>query len=150
MGGRNRRLFPRTRSRRRGDLGFTVKQQTDTTFDMVVITNGETGKHPDFIKRVFLGVRSSPQQSRYLANKMLKPSVKTRSIELSSYILINKTCAIAPPLFALQQALCMRQCQDEISLSMSLKTLKPTPLYSIKVYVFWAWCKAMIANRHFW
>ena len=45
-----------------------------------------------------------------------------------------KTRAIAPRLFALQQALCMRHCQDAISLRMSLKTLKPTPLYSRKVY----------------
>ena len=87
VGGRKRRLFPRTRSRRRGDQGFIVKQQTVTTFDMVVVINGERGKHPDFIKSVFLGVRASPQQSRYLANKMLEPSVKARSIELLSYIL---------------------------------------------------------------
>ena len=85
VGGRKRRLFPRTLRGRRGDLGFTVKQQTRTTFDMVVVTNGERGKHPNFIKSVFLGVRSSPQQSRYLANKMLEPSVKARSIDLLSY-----------------------------------------------------------------
>ena len=87
VGGRKRRLFPGTRSLRRGDLGFIVKQQIGTTFDMVVVTNAERGKHPDFIKSVFLGVRSSPQQSRSLASKMLEPIVKTRSIELLSYIL---------------------------------------------------------------
>ena len=79
--------LPRTLRRRQGDQGFIVKQQTGTTFDMVVVTNGETGKHPDFIKSVFLGVRSSPQQSRSLASKMLEPIVKARSIERSSYIL---------------------------------------------------------------
>jgi hypothetical protein len=112
-----------------------VKQQTDSTFDMVVVTNGERGKHPDFIKSVFLGMPASPQQSRSLASKMLEPIVKTRSIELLSYILyiIGRG---ARPLFALQQALCMRHCQDGISLRMSLKTLKPTPLYSIKVYAY--------------
>ena len=103
---------------------------------MVVVTNAERGKHPDFIKSVFLGVRSSPQQSRYLASKMLEPSVKTRSIELSSYILYIIGRGARPPLFALQQALCMRHCQDGISLRMSLKTLKPTPLYSRKVYAY--------------
>jgi len=174
---------------------------------------------------------ASPQQSRYLASKMLEPSVKARSIELSSYILYltlpglkargflrhfslnipialssqadysghyrcvvispqkcfgrrlspspgvgfyissdlvilpysfvkmdllfyltmeksrptktgfstqfsDKTRAIAPPLFALQQALCIRHCQDAISLRMSVKTLKPTVLYSRKVYAY--------------
>ena len=61
---------------------------------MVVVTNGERRKHPDFIKNVFLGVRSSPQQSRYLASKMLEPSVKTRSIELSIYT--SDLCDRAP------------------------------------------------------
>ena len=45
-----------------------------------------------------------------------------------------KTRAIAPPLFAAAQALCMRHCQDAISLERSVKTLKPNPLSSIKVY----------------
>src|SRR4028118_839126 len=50
--------------------------------------------------------------------------------------LIHKTRAIAPPLFALQQALCMRHCQDGVSLERSVKTLKPNPLYSRKVYAY--------------
>ena len=103
---------------------------------MVVVTNGERGKHPDFIKSVFLGVRESPQQSRYLARKILEPSVKTKSIELSSYILYIIGRGSRPPLFAAAQALCIRHCQYAISLRMSLKTLKPTPLYRRKVYAY--------------
>jgi len=103
---------------------------------MVVVTNGERGKHPDFIKSVFLGVRASPQESRSLATKMLEQSVKARLIELSSYILYIRPVRSRPPLFALQQALCMRHCQDAVSLERSVKTLKPNPLYSRKVYTY--------------